>query len=102
MGEDKKNQNLKLEHISFYFDCQEKDAFDGGRLARKTAQVLQVRNKLMNLDQEEFDRVIEAIERLLVGKTSEVKGPADRRQLMKTRQKEAMDMYEKATGKNSN
>ncbi len=102
MADDKKNQNIKLEHISFYFDCQEKDSYDGGRLARKAAQVLQVRNKLMNLDIEEFDRVMESIERLLADKPSEFKGPNDRRQIVKARQKEALEIYEKATGKESN
>jgi hypothetical protein len=97
MSDQRKNARIKLDELMYYFDGQEKDAIDTGKLARKVGQVLTLRSKLLSLPQEEFDQAIAAIERLITTKPNE---QAPSKDVRPQRQREAMELFDKT--KNGN
>ena len=86
------NSKIKLEELFFYFDSQEKDWFDKGRLGRKNGQVLALRQKLLSMPDGDFDMAIGAIERIVDGRTEEKVDPMIQR---KTEQKSAVELFER-------
>ena len=92
--EKQKNEpKVKLSDLFYYFDSQERNRLDQGRLGRKSGQVLALREKLLCLPEPEFDVAIRTIEQIVGSRdigseTSEVRrNTAGRR--------EAIELFER-------
>ncbi len=91
-GQKTNDPKVKLEDLFFYFDSQEKDWLDQGRLGRKNGQVLALRQKLLSMPDTEFDMAITAIERIVEGRPQEIESPMKKR---KSERKAAMELFER-------
>lgn len=83
---------VRLDELFFYFDSQEKDWFDKGRLGRKNGQVLALRQKLLSLPDADFDMAIGAIERIVDGRAEHRQDPMVQRE---TEKKSAVELFER-------
>ncbi len=92
---ERKNAKFGLDELNYYFDCQEKDAMDSGKLARKVGQVLNIRSKLLSLPPEEFEHTIAAIEKLITNVPED--NASQKREARSQKQREAMELFEKAS-----
>ena len=61
----KRDQNITVENLCFYFDAVQQDALDLGRTSLKSSKVLALRQKLLSLPEPEFDAAIKTIEKLV-------------------------------------
>ena len=61
----KKESSIKIADLFFYFDGQERNRIDQGRVGRKTGQVMALREKLLSLPEPEFDVAIRTIENIV-------------------------------------
>ena len=59
------DQKVKLEDVRFYFDGVVGDVLDSAALARRTAEWLQVRTKLIALDQDSYEVAMASIRSLV-------------------------------------
>lgn len=87
---------IKLGDLMFYFDSQERDRLDFGRLGRKSGQVLALREKLMKLPGEEFEATMKSIE-AIVAVTYDTQRAAAQDPSQQLRRKDAMMLFEKAS-----
>ncbi len=87
---------IKLADLMFYFDSQERDRLDQGRLGRKSGQVLALRERLMKLPTEEFDVTMKSIE-ALVSVSNAPHALSGGRSSQGMRPKDAIALFEKAT-----
>ena len=69
MGQNDPKSKLTVGDMSFYFDGQEKNSLDYGRLAARMGQVIGIRDKLLAMPERDFDSVVDAIGKI-IGNTS--------------------------------
>jgi hypothetical protein len=62
MGPGKK---VKLDEVQYYFDGVLRDALDSAAISRRSAEWLQIRSKLIYLDQDSYDIVMASIRSLV-------------------------------------
>ncbi len=60
-----KQSTIDVNDLFYYFDAQEKNLLDYGRLGRKTGQVLALRSRLLSLPDGEFESAMGAIEKIV-------------------------------------
>ncbi len=65
MEAEKRDQNITVENLCFYFDAVQQDALDLGRTSLKSSKVLALRQKLLALPEPEFNAAIKTIEKLV-------------------------------------
>ena len=58
-------KKVKLNEVQFYFDGVLRDALDAAALSRRSSDWLQLRSKLMNLDQESYEIAMGSIRSLV-------------------------------------
>ena len=58
---DKLKGTVRLEDVCFYFDGVERDRLDAAGWARKSGEVLALRERLLRLPEAEFDAVIKTV-----------------------------------------
>ena len=62
---------VKLQDVMYYFDATAQDAVDKGTLSAKYADLLQLRQKLFGLSQEDYQVVMESMRSLVSSRGSE-------------------------------
>ena len=59
------DEEISIQELQYYFDGQARDSLDSGKVNRKCSQVLTLRNKLMQLPDEEFNVAIRTLENMV-------------------------------------
>jgi len=80
-------KKVKLNEVQFYFDGVLRDALDTAALSRRSSDWLQLRSKLMNLDQEAYEIAMASIRSLV----DSLHAPAEKSQTPGWQ--ESKDMY---------
>jgi hypothetical protein len=61
---DNKSQ-IDISDLFYYFDSQERDGLDKGKLGLKMGQILSIREKLLSMPELEFNSTIKIMEKIL-------------------------------------
>ncbi len=96
INKEKDEKKIDVGTLAFYFDSQEKDSLDHGRLGRKTGQVLALREKLLAMPEAEFDMAIRTIEKLVSGVNANMTMDKERKD-RKERRSNAQELYERSS-----
>jgi hypothetical protein len=88
VSDPRKNSQIEIQDLCFYFDGQAKDRFDQGELGKKNSLVLALREKLLAMPTDEFDSTIRSIEKLVSGVSPQKADDKEKR-------KGARELYER-------
>lgn len=85
--------NFDVQELSYYFDAARKDALDRGGVGRKNGQLLQLREKMLQLEDAQFDMAIRTMENMVI-KPMAIE-PGKKREPSINR-REAQELYQEA------
>ena len=83
--------NFDVQELGYYFDAARKDALDRGGVGRKNGQLLQLREKMLQLEDAQFDMAIRTMENMVL---KPVTKEAEKKREQALNRREAQELYQ--------